>query len=55
MVTGGSKILKNEENFLKGVYIAVPKVKRVGDIEREPVLPATKKKMDKPTLKEIEE
>lgn len=37
-LSGGSALLKSEEDFFRGIYIAQPKVK--DDIERLPTIPA---------------
>jgi nucleolar GTP-binding protein len=47
-----SNLLKREEEFLKGVYVAIPKNLR-GD--RPPVIPNNFSKLDRPTLKQIQE
>jgi len=52
-LSGGSALLKSEEEFFRGIYIAVPK--RKDDIERLPTIPPNilnKKRKDK-TLKDI--
>lgn len=57
-LTKGSKILKQEEDFLRGAYVALPK-KRDGK-PREPFIPDTIKEgkkltLNRPTLREIQE
>lgn len=51
-----SNILKREEEFLKGVYVAMPKKLRE---DRPPIIPVEvlegRKKLDRPTLKQIQE
>ena len=37
-VAGGNKILKSEEQFLKGIYIAYPKSRTI-NAARAPVIP----------------
>jgi len=54
-----SKTLKKEEEFLRGIYIARPKVPR-DNKERPPVIPREillegRKKTEKPTLREIQD
>jgi nucleolar GTP-binding protein len=54
-----SKSIKREEEFLRGIYVAIPKGPR-DSTPRPPCIPAEliqgdRKKRDKPTLKEIQE
>lgn len=52
--------IKREETFLNnGIYVAVPKVKR-DNVERKPVIPepilkGQRLKLERPTLKQLEE
>lgn len=50
--TGGNPHLQREEQFLKGVYIAKPKTVNP---ERVPHIPERFGKLDRATLKEIQE
>jgi hypothetical protein len=43
-----SNILKREEEFLKGVYVAIPKKVRE---DRPAIIPNNFSKLDRPTLK----
>eukprot|EP01017_Pseudomicrothorax_dubius_P024675 TRINITY_DN2620_c0_g1_i10.p1 TRINITY_DN2620_c0_g1~~TRINITY_DN2620_c0_g1_i10.p1 ORF type:complete len:595 (+),score=179.50 TRINITY_DN2620_c0_g1_i10:65-1849(+) len=57
-LTGGSKALKSEEAFLKGIFIAYPKQR--DDKERPPQVPegivsGEKPQLGRPTLKELQE
>jgi len=57
-ITGGSKVLKSEEGFMRGLTIAYPKKR--DDVDRPPVIPQAilngeKLKLNRPTLKEVEE
>lgn len=57
-LAGGSNVLKNEEDFLKGMHIALPKKR--DNKERPPNIPASilageKKELNRPTLKQIQE
>lgn len=57
-LAGGSHILKNEEDFLKGMHVALPKKRDTKD--RPPIIPASilsgeKKELNRPTLKQIQE
>lgn len=47
-----SNLLKREEEFLKGVYVAIPKALRE---DRPAIIPNNFSKLDRPTLKQIQE
>ena len=58
VTTGGMVQLKNEEDFLKGVFVAYPTKK--DNVSRPPVIPqeilnGTPLALNRPTLKEIQE
>lgn len=57
-LAGGSLVLKREEDFLKGMHVALPKPR--DHKERPPQIPAAiingeEKKLGRPTLKQIQE
>merc|ERR1712137_177380 len=57
-LAGGNSVIKREEDFLKGIYVAKPKSR--GDAERTPNIPETvlsgqKQSLNRPTLKELQE